>query len=218
MSTGIGKRVAEAFVKLHSADYEGALIPTSISVDATAKKARTGEGTGAAYKGFLRDNLNLITRVAMGGGGISNLNLGGGYSHPKLHPNADGFFPVEQLLYHVVRCGLLHEGCLPSEIQFVAEARIEGGARLTVPAGFIVGMLAAVVVAPVNAGERVPVDYGFVFPTGRSARVNELWGRPDLVEGVFAVAIISPLWAHAADGEIVKWPALACTLGYVNDP
>lgn len=179
--TGIGKRVGEAFEKLDASDFEGALIPTSIAVDATAQKAYSGQGTGSAYKAFLHDNLGLITRVGMGGGGILNLHLGG-YSHPKLKPDANGHCSVEQVLYHVVRCGLLHEGCLPGDIHFTPESRIRGGATLTLPAGFIVGMLAAAVVCPVNAGELAPANCGFIFPTQKRAPVNDLWGRPDLIE------------------------------------
>ncbi|HEV3136978.1 MAG TPA: hypothetical protein VGZ26_03725 [Pirellulales bacterium] len=73
--------------------------------------------------------------------------------------------------------GLYHEAKLPTNLKFIDEAKFynENGV-LCLPAALVYGFIAAVVVAPVNAGERLTkegqLNFG-EFPI----LINKLWGR-----------------------------------------
>ena len=75
MRSGLAKRLIEAaealFVKK---DAEAALLPLSAAIDCVAQNIY-GRAGRAAYKNFIHERMELITRVAFNGMGIFNLNL-----------------------------------------------------------------------------------------------------------------------------------------------
>lgn len=172
----VGKRITEAIDNMVAGDAEAALIPVSIAVDATAA-AFYGMKGRSSYKQFIADDLGLITRIA---GHASILNLSFAYSHHEIKTNnSDGTCTIGDVLYHAVRCGLLHEAKLPSTLHFVDQRiySIQDG-HLYLPASFVNGLIASVVVSPVNAHETAPDSYGIVVE-GSSTPLAELWGRKD---------------------------------------
>lgn len=90
-------------------DPERALLPLSAAIDATATKLYTQRGR-KSYKEFIHQNLNLITEVSFG---TSILNINLKYDHPDLEADPDGRCSIQNILYHVVRCGLVHSAELP---------------------------------------------------------------------------------------------------------
>jgi hypothetical protein len=170
----IGKRVSEAIDKMQASDPEGALFAICAALEASAVK-EFGKPGRASYKDFVSQNLGLITNVAFGRGRILNLRLD--YEHPQMKKSPDGVYPIEEILYHAVRCGLYHAAELPSSLRFVAEQKIysDKGA-LVLPASFVFGLITAVIVAPVNAHESASrpsmLNLGdFPIP------ISHLWGR-----------------------------------------
>ena len=185
----IGKRIEEAVEKMQRGDAEAALIPTSIALDATAKKEYPQiRRNDVAYKQFIRENFGFITKVAFRGTTIGALHVK--FDHQDVRPGRDGTCSIEQILYHVVRCGLIHDGQIPKNLRFVKEdvIKCEGGKSLTLPAGLVYGLIAAVVVAGSNASERVRDDLVFNF-RGRAAPVNEVWGQKEKLLDVLARAL-----------------------------
>jgi len=148
----IGKRVSDAIDKMEASDPEGALFAICAALEATAVK-EFGQKGRSSYKDFISQNLGLITNIAFGGRRILNLRLG--FDHPEMKKNPDGVYPIEEIFYHAVRCGLYHEAGLPSNLQFTSEFQIrcEQGGKLVLPASLVYGLITAVLVAPVNAGE-----------------------------------------------------------------
>lgn len=156
----IAKRVEDAIEKLTSEDADGALIPCSIAIDATAQKIYGKPGRGS-FKGFIRDNMKLITRIAFNGTTIENLNLNVPQrvleATPEMKTNSDGLCGVDEILYHVVRCGLLHQATLPQGFHIHFQDR--GGIKvendhLEISGSIILGLLIAVVCSSVNNHER----------------------------------------------------------------
>jgi len=178
----IAKRIEEAITKMDAGDFEGALIPTSIAVDATAIQEYPNTRNSTAYKNFIHENFEIISKVSSGGTvTIGNLKLK--YNHPDITPDQDGMCSIEQILYHVVRCGLLHTASLPSNLKFINKGMIKVDTNSVIlPTGFIYGLLAAVVVSPFNKHQRLSSDSVFkireyIIP------LNELWGNKEkLVE------------------------------------
>ena len=169
----IGKRVSETIDKMEAGDPEGALFQICAAVEVTAKK-ECGRSGGPSYKEFLHSNLGLITDIAFG---FKILNLNLTYNHSKLPTDSQGTAGIQDILYHVVRCGLYHEASLPGDLQFVEKSQIrsENGV-LFLPSSLIYGLISAVVVAPVNAGEHAPKEGAMNFGDF-PILINKLWGR-----------------------------------------
>jgi len=171
----VGKRISDTINKMEDADPEGALFQICAAIDVTAKN-ESGKSGRKNYKDFIRQNLGLITDIAFGGRKILNLNLA--YDHPKLKKNANGCVPLQDLFYHVVRCGLYHEATLPDDLKFTddMQIRIEEDGVLVLPSALIYGLICAVIVSPANREERAPkeamLNFGkFPIP------INKMWGH-----------------------------------------
>ncbi len=162
-------------------DAEGALLPISSAVDATATKHFKRRGR-KSYKDFIHENFDLITKVAFGTL-LMNLNLQ--YDHPELETSPDGLCTIQDVLYHVVRCGLLHSAELPSTLKFVDEKiiRVEND-LLILPASLIYGLIAAVVVCPKNTDQTIPDNYRLSV-RGFQIKLNDLWGKKTELENLF---------------------------------
>jgi hypothetical protein len=86
---------------------------------------------------------------------------------------------AESILYHVVRCGLLHEACLPASLRFETTNTITvRDGLLVLPASLIVGLVMAVVACPANGGESLPSECSFSIG-GRDYPLSSFWGRQD---------------------------------------
>jgi hypothetical protein len=124
----IVKRLIESLDRLDDNDAEGALIPASIAVDATASQFYGAPGR-KSFKTFIHDNMKLISRCGLNGCKIENLNLQVPQDFvakfPQMHLlDARGLCSLQELFYHVVRCGLVHEAELHPMLVFKDEARI----------------------------------------------------------------------------------------------
>lgn len=179
----ISERIREAMDRMSEKKPEAALIPASIAIDATAKRSHGG-GVGDRYKALLHDNLALITKVGLGPSIKESFRLK--YDHPRIIPGENGLCSIEQILYHAVRCGLLHEATLPSNLKFVEESivKVEDG-LLVLPASLVNGLIVAVVVAPVNKDESLPERYGITVG-GHQIPANKLWGKKDKLLDLYA--------------------------------
>lgn len=172
----VGKRVSDTIDKMQLGDPEGALFQICAAIDVTAKTEFGKSGRGS-YKDFVHQNLGLITNIAFGSCRILNLNLV--YDHPDLTKNADGCVTIQDIFYHVIRCGLYHEASLPDNIKFTDEMqiRIKDGV-LILPSALIYGLITAVVVSPANRAELAPVE-GMLNFGDFPIPINKLWGRRD---------------------------------------
>ena len=125
----MGDRVRECIDKLNQSDYENALIQLSIAFDGTAKREYPKEKkVGKRFKRFLRDTQDIITYFTFAVTFLINCQH-------------DGYI-LEDIIYKVLRCGLLHEGSIPDEIEFVDQivwGRPNG--KWTLPKSYMLGGL-----------------------------------------------------------------------------
>lgn len=172
----IGKQVFDCISKMDASDAEGALFAICAAIEATAAKEFNMPGR-KSYKQFLKQNLGLITDIALGGRKILNAQFK--YDHPMIKKTDDGLCTFEDIMYHAVRCGLYHGASLPGDLVFTErqQFKVEKGV-VTLPSSLIYGLIVAVVTSPVNAKESLPKDatsilnlFNFPLP------VNKLWGR-----------------------------------------
>ena len=176
---GIGKRVFEAVEKVQAGDPEGALIPVSIAIDATSANLYGTQGRSSrdSFKKFIDEYFPVITRVAFGGAVIGKLRVK--YYHPEIKKNPGGICSAAEIFYHVIRCGLLHDACLPASLKFEEGniIAVQDG-LLVLPASLIDGLIMAVVVCPDNADKSLPSERSFNIG-GSDYPLSNFWGKKD---------------------------------------
>lgn len=170
----ISDRVREAIDSLQGNDPINGLIQVSIAIDATAKKVHPARKVGDRCKLFLRERQAFITRVATG-----LLEIRGDlvYTFPS---DPRGYKTQEEVLYHLVRCSLLHEGELSHQVKIIREPHVgmtdDGRVLLGIP--FIWAMILAVIGSSVNRSQTLPD--GYTASIGKlTFRLNDFWGKGD---------------------------------------
>lgn len=167
-------RVRNAIQHFAQGDSESALHDICSAIEATCKRA-VGSGGRSKYKQFVKDNVEVITRVATGGM-VRTYGIHVLYDHPNVQKDAGGGCSLQDILYHVVRCGLYHESSIPKDIVFHDTTLIgnENGI-LYLHKGFVLGLIVAVMVDPANAEFTGPAGLGFSCDGG-SIQFDEIWG------------------------------------------
>lgn len=144
-----------------------------IAVAGTAKKAFPKERyDGKKYKVFLRRHMGLIAFVATGLALKRGVSIRLGFDHPAVRKDDEGYCTLEDILYHVVRCGLIHESVFPNAVRFGDNLSSDGG----LPKCILNGLILAVIVAPENKNESLPQDW-IQEIKGKPVILNDFWGK-----------------------------------------
>ena len=157
----IGARIDECIAKLLVVDAENAFIQLAIAIDGTAKRQYPSQRTTDRCKRFLRENLPFVLWSLTNGTPARGSEFTFEFSGSGV-PNRSTKF--EDLVYSVMRCALLHEGEMPSKVEFVTASYIGMlGGRMQFPVALIGALLFAVVASPVNVREKVADSSAFFF-------------------------------------------------------
>jgi hypothetical protein len=166
----IADRVIESIDKYNSNDLENALIQACIAIDGTSKKEFPGfsKQNKKRFKSFISANIDIITFFTC------NTNV---FVNCQFRE-----YTIEQFIYEVIRCSLLHEGELSARFKFTEpnEPVLIGATQWCFPKTFIFGVILAVIGASSNANQKV-ADYLSVSIMDNQFRINDLWGRGDLI-------------------------------------
>lgn len=169
----ISKRVTEAFEKMMNNDYEGALFAICAAVEQTAKKEGRPKGK-KGFKDFIKQNMHIITGIGIGHP-VRGLSIH--CTHSELPKTADGVSPIEDILYHVVRCGLYHEAALPESLVLTEHVLApERNGSMKLPGNLAAGLIAAVVASPANKDEFTKPHFYFDTYAG-PIPLATLWGQ-----------------------------------------
>ena len=167
--TGVSRRLEQCIRHLQSQDYEGALVNLFPAIDKTSKKRRPKEGVSQRIRAFLEDEEILISAIATGNV-FHNISVDG--------------IKITDALYKFGRTAIAHEGELDPRLQFNVSGSIEIGIHgWNLPSQYIFGMCVSVIVAPESSDEHVTDVLGITL-FGQSFKVNDLWGRKALVQGI----------------------------------
>jgi hypothetical protein len=142
-------RIDDAVFLASHGRTSGSLLSVLVAVAATARKRypKSRYSDREAFEGFITDEMSKIT--------------GGAQRGVKFYYNGVYDVPLEQVLYKIIRCQLVHEGYLPDELSFSMPVE-EGGKAynvlglydpIEIPIGWIWNLAAAVMEAPENADE-----------------------------------------------------------------
>jgi hypothetical protein len=189
MSSKIGKLIKEVIERFDKNELELAFLPLCVAVDRTASREYPGMSNSRSYKSFLETNLSLITRVSFGSVQLLN-SWRIAYTDPdpdsRLKIDAEGKCSFVDLLYHIIRCGSVHQGELPPNVRFAAESPwgTDNKGGVILPRTLIQGLIAAVVASPVNSSASIDRVYSFNLD-GKELVIDDAWGNKDAILKLF---------------------------------
>lgn len=176
----VANRVIHAIDSIKRSEFEFALEDAAVAIDISAQrhfgKAKSGRSD---YKAFLDEYFWLIELMALNGIDLQKSF----FTHFTIPGVARPRMP--DILYHVVRCGLVHSTGLPENLIFVP-GRVATFAHeyISLPAQVIWGLLAVVVFAKANRDEKSTGDY-FLTYENHHFLVRDVWGCEDHVRPIY---------------------------------
>ena len=166
----VGNRINEALEKLQKKDYENSLIQICIALDATSKKEYPNLGPSKRYKKFIKDNMGFITKVA-----FAKLEI---QSTPKFMLSDGTAHELQDILYKILRCTLLHEGKLNKLIIIVEQNQIGSSpsGMFIFSVNLITSLLFLVIGSEMNKDAVVKGSHSFNLGN-RTIHLSEVLGR-----------------------------------------
>ncbi len=159
-ASSISRRMESCIAAFQNDDYEVALIHYFPALDKTSRRRRPNDGVGVRIRGFLDDELDIITHIA---------------TRNIFRCNFDGM-SLPQAIYKLGRTSIAHEGELDPRLNFNNKHGMSTGQTWNLPPTFIIGLILAVVVAPENANERFSQNY-MIRIHETEFNLSELWGN-----------------------------------------
>jgi hypothetical protein len=173
----VGSFLSVSLDALQSENYDVSLALACTAIDATAKKLYgDGLSNNQRNKKFLNENMRLVTHFGFPGITASGLAIKCD-NIPELKRDPKGLVSMEEILYHTLRCGLVHECEIDNRIEFV-EATFIGdyNNKFRMPANLIFGLVLSVVLSESNVGETLSKNYS-IKSNGKNYNLNTLWGE-----------------------------------------
>jgi len=180
----IGDRIKKAIDEMGKGQIEHALTETCIAIDLTAQKiSGKSRSSRTDYKKFIADYMWLISYMGLPGIIAGAIRIK--FKHPDIKPDATGHCGVEDVVYHVIRCGLIHSTGLDEKIKW-SDSTIIGSdedGNLTLCNKFIWGLIGAIIFCPANNNENIDESYWIRIDDFKFF-IQQLWGRVDLAKRI----------------------------------
>ena len=184
MSVSVGQRVQSMIYHMSKGEIELALSDICIAIDITSQKYYNEPNSSAScYKRFLKENIWMIVVTGMGSLITEAVKLP--FTHKDIKSDYEGYCTLEQIIYHVMRCGLIHGTGEESKIVWNTNVplAIDKDQNLNISPSFIWGLALCVITCPVNLHERVG-DYCWISMATFKYLINDLWGKRDSVKNM----------------------------------
>ena len=137
--------VNSAKILYENGKYEDALCLVCIAMDACSSKQFSHKGNAERYKNFLKRHFSTICKYGFPGIEASNIRIKVNVPNISLKPDKNGYVDMEQIIYHVLRCGLVHECNIESTIQFTETSIIgDWNEKFYIPKDIIWGFIKAI--------------------------------------------------------------------------
>ena len=184
MSVSVGQRVQSMIDHMSKGEIELALSDICIAIDITSQKYYNEPNSSAScYKRFLKENIWMIVVTGMGSLITEAVKLP--FTHKDIKSDYEGYCTLEQIIYHVMSCGLIHGTGEESKIVWNTNVplAIDKDQNLNISPSFIWGLALCVITCPVNLHERVG-DYCWISMATFKYLINDLWGKRDSVKNM----------------------------------
>lgn len=122
--------------------YEKALCLVCIAIDTCAMKQYPNKYNNVSYKTFLKENFRIICKRGFPGISADAIRIKVNVSNDRLKTDDNGYVDMEQIIYHVLRCGLVHECDVEKNIKFTDNTIIgDWNDDFYVPKDIILGLI-----------------------------------------------------------------------------
>lgn len=171
----VGTFISGALTLLEMKKYDVALSLVSSAVDATARKMFPDMNNNARFKEFIKKYMYIISYrgfpgIIAGGIKIKCRNIDG------LRTDGNVMVGIEEIIYTVIRCGLIHECEIDSRIEFTEKTYIgDFDRKFKIPKDLVYGLILAVILSEHNREEKAD-DKIIIQVHGEQIEVNDLWG------------------------------------------
>ncbi len=130
----------------NSNKYIEALCLACIAVDACALKCYPNiKKSSERYKVFLKENFSDICELGFPGIIASNIKIKVNVSNSNLKLDENGYVNMEQIIYHVLRCGLVHQCEIDKTVEFTNITKIgDWNDKFYIPKAIILGLISVV--------------------------------------------------------------------------
>lgn len=178
----IEKSVTKSIDEWQASDFESSMLHACNAVDGTAKKLFPKLGNKQRFTQFLRKNFSILG--PMGAPGIDLATTR--FPVRVDRPTASGGRPdLADVIFAIHRCAHAHGDELPDGFELLADAAgqprltrlvIEEG-KIRLSDRIIFGLIAVVVLSPINANLTVHASYYLTFGEKVTMAINDWWGR-----------------------------------------
>ena len=125
--------------------YKEALCLVCIAIDSRAAQDYPNEKSANRYKKFLKKHFRTICEYGFPGISADNIRIKVNVPHDSLKTDQNGYVDMEQIIYHVIRCGLVHECNIDDTISFTDETYIgDWDEKFYLPKNIILGLIASI--------------------------------------------------------------------------
>lgn len=180
----VGDRIQSVIEHMDKGRTELALSDVCIAVDITAQKYY-GETKSSAscYKRFLQENMWMIIATGMGNMIAQSLKIK--FSHEDIKSDEQGYCTIEQIVYHVMRCGLIHGTGEGNKINWNPKLSlvVDADGVLQISPSFIWGLALSVITCEINKDELVGKTC-WISAVGFKYLINDLWGKRESVKNM----------------------------------
>jgi hypothetical protein len=184
----IGSFIEASLYHFERKHYDISLALACSSVDATASKGGYKGDNNGKYKNFLKDNMRIITTFGFPGIVASGIkikckNIKG------IKTDSNDMIDIENIIYYIIRCGLIHQCDIDSQIEFTSQTSIGDFVdKFRMPQNLVLGLIVAVILAKCNRDEKLSKDYLMFNPlTKKKINLNEIWGTQIKLWDTFGV-------------------------------
>jgi hypothetical protein len=169
-----------ALVNYKSRYKNVALLLACSLADATSSKCYPNiSQNGKKNKKFINDNIDVISRFS-GIGFFTDCTIKMALTGLKnVVRDKDGYVGLDQIVYHTIRCSLVHKCEIDKEITLSEEEGLQFyNGRLTVPTDIIAGILFSAILCEKNLDERTKASDSVRVPiSGKDYTLSDLWGQ-----------------------------------------
>lgn len=179
----VGESVREAIDLMENGRYQKAFGHTCRAVASTVQKQLDLHDAPSLvdYKQFIGENEELVRFICFPSVNSNYLETRFTIREISLNPHRD--YTIKEVIVFFLTYGLKH-GRLPADIMFSGKNNFEKrDGKLLVPHTLVSGLLALVVVHPVNSDQAIPDEY-WINISDFKMFVSELWGRIDIAERI----------------------------------
>lgn len=114
----INSFLESAIILYENEKYDEALCLACLAVDACAAIQYPKGKNADRYKLFIKESFHALCEYGFPGISAGSISIKVAIPNPKLKTDANGYVSMEQILYHVIRCDLVHECKIDSIVQF----------------------------------------------------------------------------------------------------